>query len=368
MRFSTTPLSRRSSVRIGSVLVAALTMVPLAACGGPQASEPVSSAPVEGSWDSVEAAAAEEGKAVLYIAVPGLEDAISEGFAKAYPDIDLEIVRLATGDLLARIDHERDAGADGADVVLNGDTAWFQDNSDQFLQLGPSIEEFWGESDQVFDDGKYVTSDYLPSQLVVNTEALAASGAHPIESFDDLLQPELEDGLIGLAGPNISSGQAQYWAYLYDIHGQQFFEDLAALNPDIYDNSVTQLIQSLGAGSHAAGLFSYATLTGPLIADGAPIETLVEEPTIVVSHKMAVPAWSHRPNAGLVLANWMLSREGQIAIFGGGGVASPMPAEALGDVPDTMIKLPEDIKVTDGILTDEQQAFVDDVWRPLFNN
>lgn len=368
MRFSTTPISRRSSARAAWVLVAALIVAPLTACGGPQASEPVSNGPAEGSWEEVEAAAADEGKAVLYIAVPGLEDAITEGFAKAYPDIDLEIVRLATGDLLARVNHERDAGADGADVVLNGDTAWFQDNEDQFLPLGPSIDEYWSDSDQVFADGRYVTSDYLPSQLVVNTEALQASGAHAIESYDDLLQPELSDGLLGLAGPNISSGQAQYWAYLYEIHGEQYFRDLAALHPDIYDNSVTQLIQSLGAGSHAAGLFSYATLTEPLIADGAPIQTLVEEPTIVVSHKMAVPEWSHRPNAGLVLANWMLSREGQIAMFGAGGVASPMSADALGDVPDTMIKLPEDIKVTDGILTPEQQAFLDDVWRPLFNN
>jgi iron(III) transport system substrate-binding protein len=373
--FGTTgSMSRRRFAKAGAIALAATVATVLSGCGGgPQpAAQPSTSTTAGSSWADTEAAANAEGKVVLYISVPGLEDAITAGFKKAYPKIQLQIVRLASGDLLARIDHEHDAGVDGADVVLHGDTGWFQDHSKDLLPLGPSVDKYWKGSDQVFDGGKYVTSDYLLTQLVSNTDAMKSAGAKPIKTYDDLLQPALKDGLIGLAGPNISSGQAQYWYYLYKIHGKEWFQKLADLHPDIYDNSVTQLIQALGAGSHAAGLFSYATLTQPLLDDGAPIDTLVEEPTIVISHKLGVPSWSKRPEAGEVLANWMLSKEGQIAMYGAGGVASPMPAASLGDdLPKTMIKLPKDPKdlyVTDGVLTDEQQKFLDEVWRPIFNN
>jgi len=366
---------RNRSAALLGIGAAATIALALSACAGPQPAAAPTAASTSAStesWATTVKKANAEGKVVLYIALPGLEQRITDGFKKAYPKIQLQIVRLASGDLLSRIDHEHQAGVDGADVVLHGDTGWFQDHASELLTLGPSVQKYWKGSNQVFDNGKYVTSDYLPSQLVVNTAALKTAGAKPITSFDDILQSKLAGGLIGLAGPNISTGQAQYWYYLYKIHGKAWFQKLAALHPAIYDNSVTQLIQALGAGSHAVGLFSYPTLTQPLLDAGAPIKTLTETPAIVISHKIGVPSWSKRPEAGEVLANWMLSREGQIAMYGAGGVASPMPAASLGkNLPKTMIKLPtnpKDIYVTDGVLTPDQQKFLDDVWRPLFKN
>lgn len=370
-------LSRRRLLTIGGAAAVSAGALAVAGCGGAQPGGstnggPVSPSSLPASWDDVVAQAKSGGKVNLYIAVPGLEERIQDGFRKAFPGIAITITRLASGDLLSRIDHERQAKADGGDVVIHGDLGWFQKNAKQLLTLGPSVDQFWKDSDQVFEDGKYVTSDYLPTQLLINTEALQGAGASPVAKYDDILQDKFAKGLIGLAGPNISKGQAQYWYYLYKIHGLDWFKRLASLKPDIYDNSVTQLTQAMGSGAHAAGLFSYDTITKPLIKAGAPIKVLTEEPVIVVSHKIGVPAWGKRPAAGQVLANWMLSRDGQIAMYGAGGVASPMPPSALGtDIPDTMIKLPADPKslyVTDGVLTGDQTSFLSTVWKPTFNN
>ena len=57
---------------------------------------------------------------------------------------------------------------------------------------------------------------------------------------------------------------------------------------------------------------------------------------------------------------------GQIAMAGNGLLYSPLPLSELPDAPDTMVELPAGTNVSDGILTPEQQEWVDTVWLPLF--
>lgn len=77
-------------------------------------------------WNDIVAAARKEGRVVIYgAAAPDALQRVAAGFKKAHPDIAIEWQRGSSGPLLTKIDQERGAKADGADVFMSTETAWY---------------------------------------------------------------------------------------------------------------------------------------------------------------------------------------------------------------------------------------------------
>ncbi|MGB7949161.1 MAG: hypothetical protein WCH75_15855, partial [Candidatus Binatia bacterium] len=72
-------------------------------------------------WDAVVAEAKKEGKVVV-LGPPGdqIRQAITQGFAKAFPDIGIEFSGARGGELATRVKAERDAGIFSVDILING--------------------------------------------------------------------------------------------------------------------------------------------------------------------------------------------------------------------------------------------------------
>jgi iron(III) transport system substrate-binding protein len=71
---------------------------------------------------------------------------------------------------------------------------------------------------------------------------------------------------------------------------------------------------------------AFATTAIPLnlIAQGAPLKIVIPKPSQGIRYGAGVVAWSKRPNAALVLMDYLMSVRGQTVINGKGESASPL--------------------------------------------
>jgi iron(III) transport system substrate-binding protein len=92
---------------------------------------------------------------------------------------------------------------------------------------------------------------------------------------------------------------------------------VGALNPVITDGHLA-LARSVGAGEYWLSLNNYVMLSSNVQLAGGPIEIFPLDPVILFFAGVAVNAKAKNPNAARLVANFMLSRDGQghLAKFG----------------------------------------------------
>lgn len=293
-----------------------LTLI-LSLCG----MQALAQAPSSPEWAKVLAAAKKEGQVMLYsLQSPGSVDRVVSGFRKAYPEIAVQYLRSSAPRMSARLDRERaSAGGDGADVWINSEPAWLRERSKagQLLKLaGPGASawpaQFMGENADHAVGGLELAVIAYNKRLVEN----------PPRTLADLIKPEYRSML---GAPEPSSGTIAAWYdWLEKSLGPEFLPNLKAQNPKLF-NAAGPMMEALAAGDISIAVYSTPALVKPLVAQGAPLEHLVPEPSAATPLFVAALGWSRRPNAALVLADYFLTREGQVAWHGLGDSASPLP-------------------------------------------
>ena len=149
-------------------------------------------------WVKTEQAAEKQARVLLYLSIAGVDVRMKEAFRKAYPKIQLDIIRQPTGELISRLDAERQASADGADVVYHTDRAWFDHVSSQLVPAtGPAVALYKG-SKNTFAGDRFFTAMILPLSLGYNTEVLAKLGVGVPTGWESLYNPKFSSGLVGL--------------------------------------------------------------------------------------------------------------------------------------------------------------------------
>lgn len=296
--------------------VAAAAGVPLlllAACGGDG-----STAEVAGDWDGVVSAAADEGKVTLYSsqAVFIMED-LEKAFEDKYPDIDLEVVRAVDTDIITKVEAEKSTGRGLADVIVVTDANWIEDNKDGDVLgevVGPSFEVDAYRPDESLK-GKFFLQSAIVYGLGWNKE-LFPDG---LKTPEDLLDPRLE-GKIGVVDPAASATLADYYVHLEKHYGDDYLEKLAKFKPRIYP-STQPTGQAIASGELAAAL-----ITGPMLPEkeaGAPVDWTRGEKPWGARWYGAVTDASPNPNAGQLLADFLVSSDGQAITSQGYGSTLP---------------------------------------------
>lgn len=275
----------------------------------PEGSDRPLTSMTEEEWDEVVAAAEEEGKVVLYsVMLPNQNERLAAAFSEAYPNIQLEVVR-TLGDHQARIETERDTGTDGADVsaqVNYPGIISFAEN-DELLPLPlPAFEEEDWDARWLYD-GYFFNAAFQVLGIGCNTQLIDKCPT----SYLDLLDERYKDE-IGIAEPGSAVVQ-DFWRF-FDVQlgGTAGMEQFRDQNPVFYATAVP-LQQGLAAGE--VGVAGY--VTAQLRADaeaGAPVEFIIPNPAWSPPIVAYAHSWSKRPNAALVLLNFMASRDGQTAI------------------------------------------------------
>lgn len=193
-----------------------------------------------GSTDDQNSTSSSTGKdrVVIYTAAEDERIAyIQEGLDKQFPDTEIVIQSLGTGQLLSKLQAEgKDSDCDifydlevvNAEIILNAAPDLFVDLSDyDFSIYDPSVT---GYTDR---HHKYAVNGKTAGAFLVNTRMLEEKGLPIPTTYEDMLKPEYA-GLISMPSPKSSGTGYSYYNGMVTILGEEaamkYFEEL---NPNI---------------------------------------------------------------------------------------------------------------------------------------
>jgi iron(III) transport system substrate-binding protein len=192
----------------------------------------------------------------------------------AMPDLELEVLRLSTGDLTARLLAEKDNPQ--ADLIWGtAATSMIIFKNEGMLEpyAPKGLDAIQGGLRDPDDPPSWVGVDAYITAFCFNTEKAAENDLPMPASWEDLLDPVYKDHLVmpnpassGTGFMFVSSvlqglGEEKGWAYLDELDK----------NMAIYTKSGSKPCKMAGAGEFAVGV-SFAFVGARLKKDGAPIE------------------------------------------------------------------------------------------------
>lgn len=356
----------RGQHRLLAVLIAVLAIT-AAACGDDGSSDgasestattkAASEAPGSGNadWDAVVADAEAEGSVTYYSTqnLPNVE-ALEKAFEAEYPKIDMTIVRGLPNDLHPRLETEASTGKGEADVYTTADVRWIAEKDVEgfFTEVsGPNFESADFDRAKYNPDGTWFVSHAATLGFGWNTELFPEG----LEGYEDLLTDELAGGKIGIVEPG-GEAQLDWYTYIEEEFGEDYIKDLAAQEPRIYAGG-TAIIEALTSGEIFATPYASPTIRAA-IENGAPLDWDLPAKAWGTLFDSVVLESAPHPAAAQVLANFMLTKEGQTALAT--DYVSVMP-----DIDASLLPI-DSIRSQPGALTPEAIAEAQEEWRALF--
>lgn len=191
------------------------------------------------------------------------------------PDVTINLLRLSTGDLGARLIAE--AGNPQADVVW-GFALTNMLHKDIYSQLTPYEAEGMEELPEQFRDadGRWFAPTGYVGAFCVNTERLEAIGAPMPEAWSDLTNPAYKDELVMPDPGSSGTGYLQIAAILQGMGEEDGWQLIKDIDPNMaqYTTSGSRPCRMAQAGEYAIGAsLSYVAMQG--IEQGYPIEMII---------------------------------------------------------------------------------------------
>ncbi|WP_435831989.1 ABC transporter substrate-binding protein [Nocardia rhamnosiphila] len=342
-------LSRRTLVLGFAAAVAAVST----ACGG---SAPSAKLPVSGEWAEVVAAAEAEGSVHLYSTQhPDNLAKLKTAFERKYPRITLEFTRGTDVEINPRVETEHRTGRGTADVHMTSDPVWTataaESGTYSVEPVGLSFADpAYGRERSVRGDRFFLTSAAVFG-LGWNTTALPRGLATPA----DLLDPALR-GRIGVTNPSGFAAVVDQYQFFDRNWDPDFTEELAAQQPRIYPSALG-VAQALNSGEIVA-----TPMVQPLVreqAAGAPVDWKLPDRAWGTPWYSHVLASAPHPNAAQVLADFLVTRDGQTALSTGYAAALPDIEGAVARAQD--VPFPDTAALTTDAVTRYQQT-----WQGMF--
>jgi iron(III) transport system substrate-binding protein len=274
------------------------------------------------AWTKVVAAAKREGKVIYYAGMaPAPLERLMAGFKKAYPEITVESSIQSSGEQLTRVQQERAARVEGADIwsTVDQNLPYFVGLAKENALLKPSGPAMREWPAKALYEGAVPNIGIEPRVIAWNKTLVKTEP----KTWLDVLNPEYR-GKIG----TIDSSATAYIAF-YDFIEQatktpDYLEKLRTQNPKLYASAIP-LGQAVASGEVAVSLFNVPSILSTLIVRGAPVAFSVPVPNLGTYYIAAAFAWGKHPNAALVLMDYLMSRDGQTAWHGTGDSASQLP-------------------------------------------
>jgi iron(III) transport system substrate-binding protein len=290
-------------------------------------------------WDDARAKAKTEGKVVV-LGPPGdqIRDAITSGFAKAFPDISIEFSGARGGELATRIKAERDADIYSVDILINGTStanAYFKpmkslDPIEPALILPEVIDpKKWRDNRLEFSDRSthldlvFSTQNNVP--VIYNPKQVKAE---EVDELYKLLEPKWK-GKIAVQDP-IPSGTGNgvfrwAWHVLGPEKAMDYYTKMRAQAAAV-DRDQRRQIEWIAQGKYpvhlAPGTIMYQLEKRGLKFGVIPAFNDYGSYLTPGFGSVMVMNKSPHPNAGKVFLNWLLTKEGQSAFSTGMGYVS----------------------------------------------
>ena len=225
--------------KILALILAALMLFSLVACAAKPAEEPSQTqdeTPAAQPAESTDEATPEEpeteepaetteadlsGTVTIYSTQTDVDhEVFLQVFNAHYPNVKVEFISGSIGELIARVDAEKENPQ--GDIIFGGLT---QTDGDQYLNLLQEYTPKYADECGVESNGYYTYFTYQYVCLLKNTALLEELGVD-VNGYADLLQPELK-GQIMQADPSASSSAWRQLQTMLYLMGDNFGDEKA---------------------------------------------------------------------------------------------------------------------------------------------
>ena len=278
-------------------------------------------------WDGTVEAAKKEGEVVIYGPHNPVYQQVWSLFHKSYPEIKFSFVPGKGSDHAQRIVAERRAGKYLADLIMGGSSTYATFAPGTLEPLKPLLILPDVVDAANWFDGKFHFADpENHAGLIISGEIGTRRGSYntklvnpkEIQSWWDLLQPRWK-GKLASFDPRVAGGGGETFMFFYytPALGQKFITRLLSETDILLTRDLQQGTDWLATGK----IHFYIGSGQPIMKankQGLPVDLLphpMKEGDIMGGGSccLAVVNKSPHPNATKLFANWVLSREGQIA-------------------------------------------------------
>lgn len=248
---------------------------------------------------------------------------IIKAFNEKYPGIKVQALDLG-GDLWERYYVERAAGTRTADMILTGSIdRWLE-----FVDRGEVMDYTSAEDAALPDWSKPFPGLYTASTdpLIMVYNKFAIPGDKPPESVADVVSlveqhPAELQGRVTTYDAGVNPfGLAIYWTWLRD--SAQKWEPLDKIGPFTRpERSAGTMREKIFTGEYAVSLFFSGASIPQLNAPGAKevaSYSLIKDGTPVMMRGVGLTKGAGSPNSAKLLLDFILSKDGQIALSAGG--------------------------------------------------
>ncbi|ADK80965.1 ABC transporter substrate-binding protein [Sediminispirochaeta smaragdinae] len=229
-----------------------------------------------------------------------ITDPILDAFRAKYPDIRIQIVNAGTGELLSRLEAEKDNPT--ADVMWGGDTISFESYSHLFASYESPEDASMMKSDPAH---KWHPFSVLCQPILVNTDLVAAD-AYP-STVKQLADAAWKDGKIALADPNKSGTGYTIVSGLVNAYGWDFIGKL--LDNCVVTPGSDAMFKAIKDGEVAVG-FINEDLGAKWEQEGLPVKMIYAKDAVTVQmDAVALVANSPSPEIGKVVLDFICSAD-----------------------------------------------------------
>lgn len=235
-----------------------------------------------------------KGKLTLYTSQPEKDaNQTIAGFKKVNPNVEVEIFRSGTTEIMGKLAAEFSAGQPRADVLLIADAV-----SMEALKAANRLEAYAAARTEGFDAQTFdKDKTYFGTKLITTGIAYNKAAKIAPTSWTDLMKPEMK-GLISMPSPLYSGAAAITLGVLTkrpDL-GWKFFEALKA-NETVAVRGNGAVLRSVATGEKPYGiLVDFMAYNAK--AQGSPVDfvapkeglTAVTEPTAILKTTQNMPA------------------------------------------------------------------------------
>lgn len=250
-----------------------------------------------------------EGTITLYTSQPE-EDAqkLIDGFHEVCPNIEVEVFRSGTEEVVSKVLAEKQADSVLADVLLVADSVTFESLKEQDLMMSYESAELKEIPEEFIDkDHMYTGTKVISTGIIYNTDMVSEAP----KGFADLAKDTFKDNTI-MPSP-LYSGAAAYNLGVMtrnDALGWDYYEALKE-NGVTVDKGNGAIQKSVVAGEKAAGVIvDYMAVRSK--QEGAPVEFVYpQEGSPCVTEPIGILKDTKNETLAKAFVDYVLSDKGQ---------------------------------------------------------
>ncbi len=340
---------QRSRRHLRAAAIGAVVAISLAACGGgsddagsdDKATNAAKGTP-QGIEETCAAAADEDGmEAWLNFSKP---DGIIDGFKKAYPDVDVELLTILPEDAVPRITTEAASGSQpSADVFYGGLPSLAPLASRDLIE--PVDWESLGVNPEFISVADTVRVAVVAYGIGFNTEKYSAEDLP--NTWDELIDPKWDGKLLldprgrPYSFLSVDWGQEETVAHVKEL--------IKVTNPVVVQGTTAGLL-AVAAGEGDILLNSKTAETQEQVETGAPLGIKLLDTIPVEGTQLGVVKGTEQPNAAQCFTAWVASEDGSAAILEADFKSNELPPEVPDDALTVEVETEEDLAVSDATI------------------